>query len=60
MTEDGTEFKQGMISGGNHSNVFDLNLGTAQLDSNISKVVDKIQKLEREHSKLMQVLDDDI
>lgn len=29
VTEDGTEFKQGMISGGHHANVFNLSLGTA-------------------------------
>ena len=29
VTEDGTEFKQGMISGGHHTNIFDLSLGTA-------------------------------
>ena len=42
VTEDGTEFKQGMISGGHHANVFNLNFGTAQLDTSISKVADKI------------------
>lgn len=52
VTEDGTEFKQGMISGGHHANVFNLSLGTAQLDSSITKLVDKIQGLEREHSRL--------
>lgn len=52
VTEDGTEFKQGMISGGHHANVFSLSLGTAQLDSSISKLADKIQGLEREHSRL--------
>ena len=41
-----------MISGGNHANIFNLNLGTAQLDSNIGKVVDRVQKLEQEHFKL--------
>ena len=41
VTEDGTEFKQGMISGGQHTNIFNLNLGTAQLDKNIVKLVDQ-------------------
>ncbi len=27
VTHDGTEFKQGMISGGQHTNIFKLNLG---------------------------------
>ena len=52
VTEDGTEFKSGMISGGNHANIFNLSLGTAQLDNNISRVVDRVQKLENEHFKL--------
>ena len=47
VTEDGTEFKQGMISGGQHSNIFgNLNLGTTQVDRNIIKLVEHIQKLE--------------
>lgn len=29
VTEDGTEFKHGMISGGHHANIFNVNLGTA-------------------------------
>jgi chromosome segregation ATPase len=32
VTEDGTEFKQGMISGGQHTNIFHLTFGTNQLD----------------------------
>ena len=61
MTEDGTEFKSGMISGGHHSNnIFNLNLGTAQIDSTISKVVDKVQKLEKEHMALKRELEDEI
>ena len=42
ITEDGTVFKPGTISGGNQANIFNLNLGTVQLDANISKIVDKI------------------
>jgi hypothetical protein len=61
VTEDGTEFKSGMISGGHHSsNVFNLSLGTAQIDSTISKVVDKVQKLEKEHMGLKRELEDEI
>lgn len=60
VTEDGTEFKQGMISGGHHANVFNLSLGINQLDSTISKVVDKVQRLEKEHMRLKQELEDDI
>lgn len=29
VTTDGTEMKKGMISGGNHKNIFNLNLGTS-------------------------------
>lgn len=29
LTEDGTQFVRGMISGGNHSNIFKLSLGTS-------------------------------
>ena len=42
ITEDGTEFKQGMISGGNHSNIFNLSLGTVQLDQSINQAIDRI------------------
>ena len=59
VTEDGTEFKQGMISGGQHANVFNLNLGTVQLDKNIVRLVDQTQKLEQEHTRLKQTLSDD-
>ena len=55
ITEDGTVFKPGTISGGNQANIFNLNLGTVQLDANISKMVDKIQGLERELTKLRQI-----
>ena len=55
ITEDGTVFKPGTISGGNQANIFNLNLGTVQLDANISKMVDKIQGLERELTKLRQM-----
>ena len=49
-----------MISGGNHANIFNLSLGTAQLDTSISKAIDKITQLEREHGKLRQILDDEL
>ena len=49
-----------MISGGHHANIFNLSLGTAQLDNSITKIVDRIQSLERDHSRLRQVLDDEI
>ena len=55
ITEDGTVFKPGTISGGNQANIFNLNLGTVQLDANISKMVEKIQGLERELTKLRQI-----
>tara|TARA_B110000285_G_C15114281_1_gene613129 strand:+ start:894 stop:1184 length:291 start_codon:yes stop_codon:yes gene_type:complete len=46
ITLDGTEFKLGMISGGHHSqNLFDLNLGSAELDRDIKKLSSKVQRL---------------
>ena len=60
VTEDGTEFRQGMISGGHHANIFNLSLGTAQLDGTISKVLDRVQKLEQEHMRLRQEFEDEI
>jgi len=42
ISEDGTEFKQGMISGGQHSNIFNISLGTTSLDRQIVKLVDSI------------------
>jgi chromosome segregation ATPase len=32
VTEDGTMFNRGMISGGSHQNIFKLQLGTSQID----------------------------
>lgn len=43
---DGTEMKSGMISGGNHKNIFNLNLGTKHFDKQITKLIDSINKLE--------------
>lgn len=45
VTEDGKEFKPGMISGGQHSNIFNLNLGM-RMDKEIKKLVDDISYLE--------------
>ena len=46
VTYDGTEFKQGMVSGGQHtSNIFNLNLGQAELDRDIKKLSAKISKM---------------
>lgn len=42
ITEDGTEFKQGMISGGQHTNIFNITFGTNQIDKQISKLVHEI------------------
>lgn len=46
ITEDGTLFNRGLISGGQHSNIFKLQLGTTQIDKQIMKLVETIQKLE--------------
>ena len=46
MSEDGTQFVRGMISGGTHANIFKLSLGTSQLDNKIVKLVDEVQQLE--------------
>ena len=45
VTSDGTEFKQGMISGGQHKNIFSLNLGQLTLDRDINQLVDEISIL---------------
>ncbi len=45
VTWDGTEFKQGMISGGQHKNIFSLNLGQLSLDRDIKKLSDEISIL---------------
>lgn len=46
VTEDGTEFKQGMISGGQHSNIFNMTFGTAQMDKQISQMINEVHALE--------------
>ena len=52
ITLDGTEFKPGMVSGGQQNqNVFDLNLGQAQLDRDIKRIQTQIQKLDEELNK---------
>ena len=48
VTEDGTEFKQGMISGGQHTNIFNLNLGNFKMDRDIKRLVDEISNLENQ------------
>ena len=49
MTEDGTCFSRGMISAGQHQNIFKLQLGTSQIDKQIIRLVELIQRLEQEH-----------
>lgn len=52
ITLDGTEFKPGMVSGGQQNqNVFDLNLGQAELDRDIKRIQTHIQKLDEELNK---------
>lgn len=55
VTEDGKEFKPGMISGGQHTNIFNLNLGNFKMDREIKKLVDEIQTLESELTKLKEL-----
>lgn len=44
---DGVEYKHGMISGGtHHQNVFNLNLGSYELDKDIKKLTDQIRSLD--------------
>ena len=46
VTLDGIEYKQGMISGGTHSqNLFNINLGSYELDKDIKKLTDQIKRL---------------
>jgi chromosome segregation ATPase len=45
ITHDGTEFKQGMISGGTHKNIFGVNLGQISLDRDIRKLTEEIGRL---------------
>lgn len=46
VTLDGIEYRQGMISGGTHSqNIFNINLGQYELDRDIKKLTDQIKKL---------------
>lgn len=58
VTLDGTDFKPGMVSGGQHNqNVFDLNLGQAELDRDIKRIQTHIQKLDEQltlHSNAMK------
>lgn len=46
VTEDGTELKAGMVSGGIHTNIFNINLGTFRIDNEIKHLVDEIQSLD--------------
>ena len=52
MTEDGTEFKGSMISGGTHTNIFNINLGNFKMDKEIQKLTDDVSKLEKKLQKL--------
>ena len=52
VTEDGTEFKQGMISGGQHSNIFHLTFGTSQLDRQIHQLINEVSALEQRYDEL--------
>lgn len=54
VCEDGTEFKQGMISGGQHSNIFNLQLGQYKLDKEVTKLVEEITQLDNRLQKLKE------
>jgi chromosome segregation ATPase len=57
VTYEGTEFKQGMVSGGQHtSNIFNLSLGSSELDRDIKKLSAKIQKLSETMASKKNVL----
>ncbi len=56
VTWDGTEFKQGMISGGQHKNIFSVNLGQMTLDRDIKKLSDEISHL---HASLSEMSSQD-
>lgn len=47
VTSEGTEFKAGMISGGQHKNIFAVNLGQLTLDRDIRKLADEISILQK-------------
>ena len=52
ITLDGTEVKNGMISGGQHSlNLFNINFGSFELDRDIKRIQNKISKLSETLSK---------
>ena len=46
VTLEGTQFKQGMISGGQQNNIFKLSLGTSQLDGKIMQLAKAVGELE--------------
>jgi chromosome segregation ATPase len=54
VTYDGTEFKQGMISGGQHKNIFAVNLGHMQLDKDIKNLSNEVAKLQAELNELVE------
>lgn len=60
ITHDGTEFKQGMISGGTHKNIFGVNLGQLTLDRDIRKLTEEIGVLQRALADLTEASDKDI
>eukprot|EP00347_Sterkiella_histriomuscorum_P000387 403376057 len=54
VTEDGKEFKPGMISGGQQTNIFNLNLGNFKMDRDIKKLAEEIQTLENQLNQLKE------
>ena len=41
-----------MISGGTHTNIFNINLGNFKMDKEIQKLTDDVSKLEKKLQKL--------
>lgn len=54
VTEDGTEFKGSMISGGQHTNIFNISLGHFKVDKEIQKLSNEVSSLEKELNQLKQ------
>lgn len=59
VTENGTEFKQGMISGGIHQNIFNVSFGTTRLDNEWKNLFKEIKTIDEELQILRQQEKDD-
>ena len=54
MTEEGVEFKGGMISGGIQSNIANVNLGTFRLDNEWNELSKEVKKLDLKLEQLKE------